>query len=172
MLCVTRYSVPQKIRRKSSTLFTCWNNLLLKILAFWRFTVEPKGRSDPLYNTLTLKYGVKGKNWIDSQEKFTNYMAESWNSKDNTMYTLPAALNLYYIHAASIISMGLFNIYKRVISQRWGWGKPMALRAVVPHQCVPYFNQEGRELFRVSLHCFSIIASLMEIHQTNVLHEQ
>lgn len=88
------------------------------------------------------------------------------------MYTLPAALNLYYIHAASIISMGLFNIYKRVISQRWGWGKPMALRAVVPHQCVPYFNQQGRELFRVSLHCFSIIASLMEIHQTNVLHEQ
>lgn len=49
----------------------------MKILAFWRFAVEPKGRSDPLYNTFILKYGVKGKNWIDSQEKFTNYMAES-----------------------------------------------------------------------------------------------
>lgn len=43
------------------------------------------------------------------------------------MYTMPAALNLYYIHAASIISMGLFNMYNRVISQgggdRWHFGQ-------------------------------------------------
>lgn len=84
-------------------------------------------------------------------------MAKSWNSKDNTIYTLPAALDLYYIHAVSIISMGLFNIYNRVISQK-GEGGSMALGAVVPHQCVLYFNQEGGELVRVSLHCFSIIA--------------
>lgn len=49
-------------------------------------------------------------------------MTKSWNSKDNTIYTLPAALNMYYIHAASIISMGLFNIYNHVISQTGGGG--------------------------------------------------
>lgn len=34
-------------------------------------------------------------------------MTKSWNSKDNTIHTLPAALNMYDIHAASITSTGL-----------------------------------------------------------------
>lgn len=50
-------------------------------------------------------------------------MTKSWNSKDNTIYTPPAALNGYYIHAAPFISMGLFNIYNHVISRR-GSGNP------------------------------------------------
>lgn len=80
------------------------NNLLCnvkKIPALLRFAVEPGGWCDLLHIIPNSKIWEWAKNLISRQEKCTNYMAKSRKSKDNTIYTPPAALSVYDIHAAS-----------------------------------------------------------------------
>lgn len=72
-----------------------------KILALLRFAVEPRGWCDLLHIIPNSKIWEWAKNLISGQEKCTNYVAKSRKSKDNTIYTPPAALNIYDIHAAS-----------------------------------------------------------------------
>lgn len=105
ILFIARYFfLPQRYKEKNQHYSATENNLLCnvkKIRAVLRFAEEPKGWCNLLHIIPNSKIRYWAKNLIYGQEKFTNYMTKSWKSKDNTIYTPPAALGIYYIHAAS-----------------------------------------------------------------------
>lgn len=128
------------------------NNLLYnvtKILALLRFAVEPRGWCDLLHIIPNSKIWYWAKNLIYNQEKFTNYMIKSGKSKDNTIYTPPAALNIYYIHAASPLFSWESLIYTIMSSTKRGEINGTLSRSYTLVYTVSQLNRKGTVL------CFS-----------------
>ena len=106
ILCGTQYFSPTETERKKKNQHysATENNLLYdvkKMLALLRFAIEPRGWCDLLHIIPSSKIWYWAKNLIYSQEESTNYMTKSWKSKDSTIYTPPAALNIHYSHSTS-----------------------------------------------------------------------
>ena len=126
ILCGTQYFSPTKTEmgEKNQHYSATENNLLYdvkKMLALLRFAIEHRGWRDLLHIIPHSKIWYWAKNLIYSQEESTNYMTKSWKSKDSTIYTPPAALNIHYIHATSpLFSWDSLNIYNHVINQKEG----------------------------------------------------